>query len=76
MNSQFVNAQFDMSLSEENWELSDTGCDAAWREIGSLREGSIPLRFQGGVAAPLIKRSCSLAAQTGWFVNSNKNKVR
>src|SRR5215467_5944761 len=32
--------------------------------------------FQGGVAAPLIKRSRSLAAQTGWFVNSNKNKVR
>src|SRR5215467_4354225 len=28
--------------------------------------------FQGGVAAPLIKRSRSLAAQTGWFVNSNK----
>ena len=29
-----------------------------------------------GVAAPLIKRSRSSAAQTGWFVNSNKNKVR
>src|SRR5215471_10071641 len=34
---------------------------------------SIP--FQG-VAAPVIKRSHSLAAQTGWFVNSNENKVR
>ena len=29
-----------------------------------------------GVAAPLIKRSRSSAARTGWFVNSNKNKVR
>jgi len=28
--------------------------------------------FQGGVAAPLIKRSRSLAAQTGWLVISNK----
>jgi len=28
------------------------------------------------VAAPLIKKIRSLAAQTGWFVNSNKNKVR
>ena len=46
------------------------------RELGWLREGSIPLRFQGGVAAPLIKRSRSLAAQTGWLVDSNKNKVR
>src|SRR5215475_3407603 len=46
---------------------------AGWRW---LRDGSIPLRFQGGVAAPLIKRSRSLAAQTGWLVNSNKNKVR
>src|SRR5262245_55017501 len=36
------------------------------------REGSIPLRFQGGVAAPLIKRSPSSAAQTGWLVNSKK----
>ena|SRR5215475_2046977 len=44
--------------------------------MGWLRDGSIPLLFQGGVAAPLIKRSRSLAAQTGWFVNSNKNKVR
>src|SRR5215470_4480418 len=44
--------------------------------IGWLRDGSIPLRFQGGVAAPLIKRARSLAAQTGWLVNSNKNKVR
>ena len=26
------------------------------------------LRFQGGVAAPLIKRSRSLTAQTGWLV--------
>src|SRR5215468_10579996 len=41
-----------------------------------LRDGSIPLRFQGGVAAPLVKRSRSLAAQTGWLVSSNKNKVR
>src|SRR5215470_193819 len=40
--------------------------------MGWLRDGSIPLRFQGGVAAPLIKRSRSLAAQTGWLVNSNK----
>src|SRR5215468_10173554 len=39
--------------------------------MGWLRDGSIPLRFQG-VAAPLIKRSRSLAAQTGWLVNSNK----
>src|SRR5262249_8316784 len=37
-------------------------------ECGWLREGSIPLRFQGGVAAPLIKRSRSSAAQTGWLV--------
>jgi len=29
--------------------------------------------FEGGVAAPLIKRSRSLAAQTGWLVISNKN---
>jgi len=28
------------------------------------------------VAAPLTKRSRSLAAQTGWLVISNKNKVR
>src|SRR5215475_8355716 len=28
--------------------------------------------FQGGVAAPLIRRSRSLAAQTGWFVISNR----
>jgi len=28
------------------------------------------------VAAPLIKRPRSSVAQTGWFVNSNKNKVR
>src|SRR5215813_15517004 len=40
--------------------------------MGWLRDGSIPLRFQGGVAAPLIKRSRSSAAQTGWLVNSNK----
>src|SRR5215470_1963333 len=40
------------------------------------RDGSIPLRFQGGVAALLIKRPHSLAAQTGWLVSSNKNKVR
>jgi hypothetical protein len=31
--------------------------------------------FQGGVAAPLIKRSRSLAAQTGWFVISNKIRI-
>jgi hypothetical protein len=37
---------------------------------------SNPLRFQGGVAAPLIKRTRSLAAQTGWLVISNKNKER
>src|SRR5215470_11073979 len=30
---------------------------------------------QGGVAAPLIKRSRSLAAQTGWFVISNKIRI-
>src|SRR5215475_12505421 len=36
----------------------------------------IPLRFQGGVAAPQIKRFRSSAAQTGWLVNSNKNEVR
>src|SRR5215471_11587000 len=29
--------------------------------MGWLRDGSIPLRFQGGVAAPLTKRSRSLA---------------
>ena len=46
------------------------------REMGWFRDGSIPLRFQGGVAAPLIKGFRSLAAQTGWLVNSNKNKVR
>src|SRR5215475_13824121 len=40
--------------------------------MGWLRDGSIPLRFQGGVAAPLIRRSRSFAAQTGWLVNSNK----
>src|SRR5215470_1879603 len=40
--------------------------------MGWLRDGSIPLRFQGGVAAPLIKRSRSATAQTGWLVNSNK----
>jgi hypothetical protein len=28
--------------------------------------------FQGGAAAPLIKRSRSLAAQTGWLLISNK----
>ena len=27
--------------------------------------------FKGGVAAPLIKRARSLAAQTGWLVKSN-----
>src|SRR5215468_5456347 len=31
--------------------------------------------FQGGVAAPLVKRSRSLAAQTGWFVISNKIRI-
>src|SRR5215469_2384960 len=31
--------------------------------------------FQGGVAAPLIKRSRSLAAQTGWLVISNKIRI-
>src|SRR5215469_17656520 len=31
--------------------------------------------FQGGVAAPLIKRPRSLAAQTGWFVISNKIRI-
>ena len=31
--------------------------------------------FQGGVAAPLIRRSRSLAAQTGWFVISNKIRI-
>src|SRR5262245_45447641 len=41
-----------------------------------LREGSIPLRFQAGVAAPINKSPRSLGAQTGWFVNSSKNKVR
>src|SRR5215471_4672635 len=46
------------------------------REWRWLREGSNPLRFQGGVAAPFIKRSRSLAAQTGWLVNSNKKKER
>jgi len=35
--------------------------------MGWLRDGSIPLRFQG-VAGPLIKGSRSLPAQTGWFV--------
>src|SRR5262245_23682426 len=50
-----------------------TRCGGEW---GWLRDGAIPLRFQGGVAAPLIKRSRSSAAQTGWLVNSNKNKVR
>ena len=47
-----------------------------WQNGVYLQDGSIPLRFQGGVAAPLIKRSRSLAAQTGWLVNSSKNKVR
>src|SRR5215470_4941972 len=37
--------------------------------------GSIPLRFQGGVAAPLIKGSRSSAAQTGWLVISNKIRI-
>ena len=41
-----------------------------------LREGSIPLRFQGGVSAPINKSPRSLAAQTGWLVNSKKNEVR
>ena len=50
--------------------------DAGGREWGWLREGSIPLRFQGGVAAPINKSPRSSVAQTGWFVNSNKNKVR
>src|SRR5215831_2516241 len=50
------------------------------RGDGWLRDGSIPLLFkafpfQGGVAAPLIKRSRSLAAQTGWFVISNKIRI-
>jgi len=36
-----------------------------------LRDGSIPLRFQGGVAAPLIKRFRSLAAQTGCVICMN-----
>src|SRR5215475_669005 len=31
--------------------------------------------FQGGVAAPLIKRSRSLAAQTGWLVISNRIRI-
>src|SRR5262249_42578364 len=51
-----------------------TSCDAGETKgygVG-LRDGCIPLRFQGGVAAPLIKRSRSLAAPTGWLVNSNK----
>ena len=32
----------------------------------------IPLRFQGGVAAPSTKSSRSLKAQTGWLLNSIK----
>ena len=39
-----------------------------------LRPHSPP--FKGGVAAPSIRRSRSLAAQTGWLVIPNKNKVR
>src|SRR5215468_9339651 len=43
--------------------------------MGLVVRPSIPLRFQGGVAAPLIKRSRSLPAQTGWLVISNKIRI-
>ena len=39
-----------------------------------LRPHSPP--FKGGVAASSIRRSRSLAAQTGWLVITDKNKVR
>src|SRR5215467_6931381 len=52
------------------------GGDAGAGEWWWLREGSIPLRFQGGVTAPINKSPRSSVAQTGWFVKSNKNKVR
>src|SRR5215831_10325424 len=45
---------------------------ARGRGMGFVVRGAIPLRFQGGVAAPLIKRARSLAAQTGWLVIQTK----
>ena len=33
--------------------------------VGWLRDGSIPLRFQGGVAAPLIKKIPFLSGADG-----------
>ena len=39
---------------------------------GSGCAKTIPLRFQGGVAAPLTEDSRSLAAQTGWLLNPIK----
>ena len=43
---------------------------------GLVARGSIPLRFQGGGGCASVERFRSLAAQTGWLVISNKNKVR
>src|SRR5215475_6532868 len=48
--------------------LSDEGSGVVARRLHSPP-------FQGGVAAPSIRRSRSLAAQTGWFVISNKIRV-
>src|SRR5215475_6718080 len=42
-------------------------------EWGGCETGPFPsFSRRGGCAAPLIRRSRSLAAQTGWFVISNK----
>src|SRR5215813_7590575 len=59
-------------VREKFSELSPQVATRTGRERGWLREGSIPLRFQGGVAAPLKKRSRSLAAQTGWLVKGRE----
>src|SRR5262249_46133732 len=48
-------------------------CTATEWSLVARRVHSPP--FQGGVAALLIKRSRSLAAQTGWFVISNKIRI-
>ena len=49
-----------------------TGCDAG--RMGSLPDGSIPLRFQGGVAAPLVKKIPFLSGADGVVSNFEQNK--
>ena len=44
--------------------------------MGWLLEGSIPLRFQGGVAAPSIKKVPFLIGADGVVSKFQQNKVR